>query len=132
LPADLLFHDSAHDSSERFYLLWSSRNGQSLEHRLELLLRGCPRDAGNPAPGLDELRGLLLALHHAGPGTLQVGPLVVVRTDGELVGTVLAGSDASLLDDRGAVPAPEECRVLLENAGGGRLTDLSAWADSRS
>jgi hypothetical protein len=132
LPADMLFHDSEHQSSDRFYLLWSSRNGQSAEHRLEMLLRGCARDGGKPDPGLDELRGLLLALHHAGPGTLQVGPLVVIRTDRELVGTVLAAPEASLLDGRPTLPAPEECRVLLQKVGRERLADLGAWADSHS
>jgi hypothetical protein len=131
LPVDMLFHDSEPQSSDRFYLLWSSRNGQSPEHRLEMLLRGCARDGGAPDPGLNELRGLLLALHHAGPGTLQVGPLVVIRTDRELVGTVLAAAEAGLLDGR-ALPAPEECRVLLRNVGRDRLADLGAWADSHS
>ena len=132
LPVDMLFHDSEHQSRDRFYLLWSSRNGQSPEYRLEMLLRGCARDGGKPDPGLNELRGLLLALHHAGPGTLQVGPLVVIRTDRELVGTVLAATEASLLDGRAALPAPEECRVLLQNVGRDRLADLGAWADSHS
>jgi len=132
LPVDMLFHDSEHQSSDRFYLLWSSRNGQSPEHRLEMLLRGCARDGGKPDPGLNELRGLLLGLHHAGPGTLQVGPLIVIRTDRELVGTVLAATEASLLDGRAALPAPEECRVLLRNMGRDRLADLGAWADSHS
>jgi len=132
LPVDMLFHDSEHQSSDRFYLLWSSRNGQSPEHRLEMLLRGCARDGGKADPGLDELRGLLLALHHAGPGTLQVGPLVVIRTDRELVGTVLAAPEAGLLDGRATLPAPEECRVLLQNVGRDRLADLGAWADGHS
>ena len=132
LPVDMLFHDSEHQASDRFYLLWSSQNGQSPEHRLEMLLRGCARDGGKPDPGLDELRGLLLALHHAGPGTLQVGPLVIIRTNRELVGTVLAGTEASLLDGRATLPAPEECRVLLRNVGRDRLADLGAWADSHS
>jgi hypothetical protein len=132
LPVDMLFHDSEHQSSDRFYLLWSSQNGQSPEHRLEMLLRGCARDGGKSDPGLNEFRGLLLGLHNAGPGTLQVGPLVVIRTDRELVGTVLAGTEASLLDDRATLPAPEECRVLLRNVGRDRLADLGAWADSHS
>jgi hypothetical protein len=132
LPVDMLFHDSEHQSSDRFYLLWSSRNGQSPEHRLEMLLRGCAGDGAKADPGLDELRGLLLALHHAGPGTLQVGPLVVIRTDRELVGTVLAAPEAGLLDGRATLPAPEECRVLLQNVGRDRLADLGAWADSHS
>ena len=131
LPADMLFHDPAHESSDRFYLLWNSRNGQSLEGRLETLLRGCPRDIRMPAPGLDELRGLLLALHRAGPGTLQVGPLVVVRTDRELVGTVLTATEASLLDGRSTLPPAGECRSLLGNVGPDRLADLGAWADSQ-
>lgn len=132
LPVDMLFHDSERQSSDRFYLLWSSQNGQSPEHRLEMLLRGCARDGGKPDPGLNELRGLLLALHHAGPGTLQVGPLVIIRTNRELVGTVLAATEASLLDGRTTLPAPEECRVLLRNVGRDRLADLGAWADSHS
>jgi hypothetical protein len=132
LPVDMLFHDSEHQSSDRFYLLWSSQNGQSPEHRLEMLLRGCAREGGKPDPGLNELRGLLLALHHAGPGTLQVGPLVIIRTNRELVGTVLAATEASLLDGRTTLPAPEECRVLLRNVGRDRLADLGAWADSHS
>ena len=132
LPVDMLFHDSEHQSSDRFYLLWSSENGQSPEHRLEMLLRGCARDGGKSDPGLNELRGLLLGLHHAGPGTLQVGPLVVIRTDRELVGTILAATEASLLDGRATLPAAEECRVLLRNVGRDRLADLGAWADSHS
>jgi hypothetical protein len=132
LPVDMLFHDCEHESSDRFYLLWSSQNGQSPEHRLEMLLRGCARDGGKPDPGLNELRGLLLALHHAGPGTLQVGPLVVIRTRRELMGTVLAATEASLLDGRATLPAPEECRVLLQNVGRDRMADLGAWADSHS
>jgi predicted nucleic acid-binding Zn-ribbon protein len=132
LPVDMLFHDCEHESSDRFYLLWSSQNGQSPEHRLEMLLRGCARDGGKPDPGLNELRGLLLALHQAGPGTLQVGPLVVIRTRRELMGTVLAVTEASLLDGRATLPAPEECRVLLQNVGRDRMADLGAWADSHS
>jgi hypothetical protein len=132
LPVDMLFHDCEHESSDRFYLLWSSQNGQSPEHRLEMLLRGCARDGEKPDPGLNELRGLLLALHHAGPGTLQVGPLVVIRTRRELMGTVLAATEASLLDGRATLPAPEECRVLLQNVGRDRMADLGAWADSHS
>jgi len=132
LPVDMLFHDCEHESSDRFYLLWSSQNGQSPEHRLEMLLRGCARDGGKPDPGLNELRGLLLALHHAGPGTLQVGPLVVIRTRRELMGTVLAATEASLLDGRASLPAPEECRALLQNVGRDRMADLGAWADSHS
>jgi hypothetical protein len=132
LPVDMLFHDCEHESSDRFYLLWSSQNGQSPEHRLEMLLRGCARDGEKPDPGLNELRGLLLALHHAGPGTLQVGPLVVIRTRRELMGTVLAATEASLLDGRATLPAPEECRVLLQNVGRDRMADLGTWADSHS
>jgi hypothetical protein len=132
LPVDMLFHDCEHESSDRFYLLWSSQNGQSPEHRLEMLLRGCARDGGKLDPGLNELRGLLLALHQAGPGTLQVGPLVVIRTRRELMGTVLAATEASLLDGRATLPAPEECRVLLQNVGRDRMADLGAWADSHS
>ena len=114
LPLEILYRDSAQQFSVRFYLLWSTLNGQSLEQRLEMLLRACPNDNGAPVQGLNELRGLLRALHKAGPGTLQVGPLVIIRTRDDLIGTVLA--------------APQERAARLKDLAGDGLADLGSWA----
>jgi transcriptional regulator NrdR family protein len=127
LPLDTLFHDTG-----RHYLLWRSLNGQPIEQRLAELLRACPDPAHPPIPGLTELRTLLLALHHAGPATLQVGPLVVFRTTDQFGGLVMASSEADVIDGQGALPAPEECRSLLKTLGDDRLADLGAWADHQS
>jgi transcriptional regulator NrdR family protein len=124
LPLDTLFHDSG-----RHYLLWRSRSGPPLEQRLAELLRACPDRTHPPIPGLTELRSLLLALYHAGPATLQVGPLVVFRTTDQFAGLVLAGGEADLLDGQSALPGPEECRSLLKTLGDDRLADLGPWAD---
>jgi hypothetical protein len=132
LPVELLFHDSAHQYNGRFYLHWSAPDAQPPEQRLAELLRACSADDDSQVTGLTELRGLLLALHHAGPGVLQVGPLVAVRTDDSLVATVLAGEQAAQLDSQAVVPAPKDCQRLLENLTGGELTDLSPWADRQA
>lgn len=137
LPLETLFHDSG-----RSYLFWRPGSGQTPEQQLGQLLQVCLADAPDapdtpgdgddsddaPVRGLAELRGLLLALHHGGPGTLQVGPLVVFRTSDQFAGLVLATAEAGLLDGQPSLPAPEECRSLLKTLGDDRLTDLSAWA----
>jgi hypothetical protein len=123
LPLDTLFHDSG-----RHYLLWRSLNGQPIEQRLAELLRACPDPAHPPIPGLTELRSLLLGLHHSGPATLQVGPLVVFRTTDQLAGLVLTSSEADVIDGQAALPLPEECRSLLKTLGPDRLSDLGTWA----
>lgn len=135
LPLETLFHDSG-----RSYLFWRSSRGQTPEQQLGQVLQAClagppgaldaPGDDGDDVPvrGVAELRGLLLALHHGGPGTLQVGPLVVFRTSDQFAGLVLATADAGLLDSQPSLPAPEECRSLLKTLGDDRLTDLGPWA----
>jgi len=123
LPLDTLFHDSG-----RQYLLWRSLAGQPVEQRLAELVAACPNPAHPPVAGLTELRTLLLALYHAGPGTLQVGPLAVFRTTDQFAAVVLASSEADLIDGTSTLPGPEECRSLLKTLGEDRLTDLAAWA----
>jgi transcriptional regulator NrdR family protein len=147
LPLETLFQDAG-----RYYLLWRSANGEKLEQRLERLLQACAAGSLGPgsgpglgpgpgdedrdderegeqdaqARGLAELRGLMLALHGAGQGTLQAGPLVVFRTSDRFAGVVLTAEEADLLDGQSTLPGPEECRALLKGLGEGRLTDLDA------
>ncbi|HEY2578244.1 MAG TPA: hypothetical protein VGI74_18220 [Streptosporangiaceae bacterium] len=125
LPVEMLFHDSADQFGIRCYLAWTSPNGQGLEQRLETLLRGCPDDSGAPLPGLGELRALLVALYSAGPGTLQVGPLVAIRWRDGFAGAVL---DPGQLDDQVLPAAPGESAAKLKELAGGELVDLSGWA----
>jgi hypothetical protein len=132
LPLQMLFRGSPRQPGSRCYLLWRAGDGESIEQRLDTLLRACATDSGAPAPGLTELRGLLLTLYAAGPGALQAGPLVAVRTADGLTGAVLAGPDAGLLDGHATLPPPEECRKLLGGLDEARLVDLRGWAESHS
>lgn len=126
LPVEMLFHDSADQFGIRWYLAWTSPNGQSLEQRLDALLRACPDDSGEPDPGLGELRALLVALYGAGPGTLQVGPLVVVRWRDGFAGAVLdPAQDGGPVDGALAAPPGETAAKLKELPG---LVDLAGWA----
>jgi hypothetical protein len=132
LPLDMLFRGLPRQPGSRCYLLWRAGNGESVEQRLDTLLRGCGTDSGTAAPGLTELRGLLLTLYAAGPAALQVGPLVAVRTGDGLIGAVLSGPDAGLLDGQATLPPPEECKKLLTGLDDGQLVDLGSWAESHS
>jgi hypothetical protein len=126
LPVEMLFHDSADQFGIRCYLAWTSPNGQSLEQRLDTLLRGCPDDSGEPEAGLGELRALLVALYSAGPGTLQLGPLVAVRWRDGFAGAVLDPGQAGRLDDQVLAAAPRETAAKLKELPG--LVDLTDWA----
>jgi hypothetical protein len=132
LPMQILFLDSTQQMRGRFYLLWTSVNGQSLEQRLGVLLWACSSDTGSPSAGLTELRALLLALHNAGPGTLQIGPLLVLRTRDDMVGVVLTPTEASLLDSQRTLPAPEDCKTLLKDVDAERFAELGTWATTHS
>jgi hypothetical protein len=128
VPVETLFHDTADQYGIRCYLAWTSPNGQSLEQRLDTLLRGCPQDDGPAVPGLGELRALLVALYSAGPGTLQVGPLITVRARDVFIGAVLDPGQAGQLDPRGLPAVPAEAAAQLKELAGDRIVDLSEWA----
>jgi hypothetical protein len=128
LPVEMLFHDSADQFGIRCYLAWTSPNGQALEERLATLLRSCPDDSGEPETGLGELRALLVALYSAGPGTLQVGPLAVIRWRDGFAGAVLDPAQAGQLEDRVLSAPPGESAAKLTELAGDGLVDLSDWA----
>ncbi|HLX51705.1 MAG TPA: hypothetical protein VKS82_25540 [Streptosporangiaceae bacterium] len=126
LPVEMLFHDSADQFGIRCYLAWTSPNGQALEQRLDTLLRGCPDESGEPVPGLGELRALLVALHGAGPGMLQLGPLVAVRWRDGFAGAVLDPGQEGQLGDEVLAAAPGDTAAKLKELPG--LVDLADWA----
>lgn len=126
LPVEMLFHDSADQFGIRCYLAWTSPNGQALEQRLDTLLRGCPDESGEPVPGLGELRALLVALHGAGPGTLQLGPLVAVRWRDGFAGAVLDPEQEGELEDEVLTAAPGDTAAKLKELPA--LVDLAGWA----
>lgn len=112
------------------YLAWTSPDGRSLEDTLATVLTECPDEEVQDHPGLDELRSLLLALHEEGPGTVQVGPMILNRTPRALLGYVLAAGEAAGTSPARLPESPGECEEWLRGLGEGRVTDLTSWAGS--
>ena len=61
------------------YFAWRPRDGERLEDVLTEALAACPDSTAEPLAGLDELRGMLLALRAAAPARSRIGPLIVVE-----------------------------------------------------
>jgi hypothetical protein len=98
-----------------------------LQHQLELLLRAGPDDTAESGPGLTELRILLLALHHGGPATLQVGPMIVSRTRDGLVGGVLTAAEVIQIVSRRSPDSTAGTTDALAGLETGRRIDLTRW-----
>ncbi|HUZ22959.1 MAG TPA: hypothetical protein VMV07_04255 [Streptosporangiaceae bacterium] len=130
VPLEIVFREPRNRTDERFYLFWRSLTGAAAERQLGTLLTACP-DGGAPSqPGLNELRSLLLALHRAGPATLQVGPMIVSRTQGGLVGGIVTAAAANRSTSQRPDASTAEQAELLAHLEAGQLTDLASWADS--
>lgn len=132
LPAPVLFVDTADAFGIRSYRIWDSPDGELLEDRLSTLLRACPDGTpqdGTPEPvrGVAELRALLTALYRTGPGTLQVGPLLAVRTRDGFTGAVLDVPQLDRLDRLGVPATATDSAARLRDLAGS-VTDLGSWA----
>jgi len=128
LPAPELFVDAADAFGIRSYRIWDSPDGELLEDRLSTLLRACPDDAPEPVSGVAELRALLTALYRTGPGTLQIGPLLAVRTRDSFTGAVLDVPQLSRLDRLGVPATATDSAAQLRDLAAGSVTDLGSWA----
>jgi hypothetical protein len=118
-------------ADSRSYLLWHSSGGPQLEEVLYAKLVACASGPASPDPGLEELRGLVLSLHGAGPGTVQLGPMIINRTPGALLGCV---TTAATVPERGngdtlSPTDPDAWEAALRGLAPGRVIDLTSWAD---
>ena len=78
--------ESPRPAVSRSYLLWQSSGGLQLEEVLCDKLAACTDNPASPNPDLEELRSLVLGLHGAGPGTIQLGPKIINSTPRALLG----------------------------------------------
>jgi len=126
LPLELLFARSWHGTGRRAYLRWASPGGQQLSEILSSHLLACA-STGKITPTPGGLPDLLLALHVSGPGTIQLGPMIINRTGEALRGYVMTAAETP----RGnpfAWLSSEQCEAVLEQAGQDRITALTSWA----
>ena len=119
-------------SSTRYecYLLWNQPGGRPLEELLTTTLAACPDRSAVPVAGLDELRGLLLALHMTGLGTIEIGPMIVNRTRTALTGYVTTAAEAARIRRAGTAASPDACEAALRTIAQDRPVELTAWADA--
>jgi hypothetical protein len=107
------------------YYVWRSHYGVPLEEVLAALLTACPDHAVSSPAGLEELRGLLLALHSSGRGTIRIGPLILVSAGRALLGGVVNAEEADRLR---AVMSPEDTARLVRALGYDRVVEMTEWA----
>jgi hypothetical protein len=103
--------------------------GRPLEVQFENALASCRRESDRPGPGVTELRALLLCLHVSGPGTIEIGPLIINRTQTALRGCVMTPAEAALLRSRDQA-SPEAREASLQQLDQDRVLDFAAWADA--
>lgn len=119
LSAQVIFREPGDLADGRFYVRWHARAGSVPRQELRHLLGACVADGDESAPGVRELRSLLIAVCHVGPAAVQFGPLVAVRAAAGSVGGLLAegesGNLASLVTDQGTLleQLDPECQVDL-------------------
>lgn len=121
-------------ADSRSYLLWQSSDGRQLEEVLRAKLTACQNSPESPDPGqrdgLEELRSLVMALHIGGPGTVQVGPLIINRTPRALLGCVVTATEAMQFCHAATPMSPDTCEEALGKLAQGRVIELTSWADS--
>ncbi len=120
---------SPYSQGRPLYLLWRPPGGRSLDDVLGAKMAACPGGSWI-SPGLKELRSLSLALHATGSGTIRLGPMIINRTQTALLGCVTTAAEAANIDAADAMMTPDACEQELRQLGYGRVTELTAWADT--
>jgi hypothetical protein len=117
-------------AGSRSYLLWRSADGRPLEDVLSEELATC-RDRGESSRAdLNALRSLIMGLHVGGPGTVWLGPMVINRTPGAMLGCVLTVAEIAEVSNAGTPASPDACEASLRRLDQDRVIDLTSWADA--
>ncbi len=129
ISLDVTFREQDERANVWLYALWRSADGLSPDAAFHKLLCACPTASAEPMAGLRELRGLLLALYAAGPGTLQIGPMVVSHAADGMLGAVVRATEhaAGVVADLD-ITSPQACMQWLSELSEDRLVNLSSWA----
>jgi len=114
----------------RSYLLWRSADGRPLEDVLSEELAMCREREESSRADLNALRSLIMGLHVGGAGTVWLGPMVINRTAGALLGCVLTAAEIAEVSNAGTPASPDACEASLRRLDQDRVTDLTSWADA--
>jgi hypothetical protein len=125
-----LLPESSRLAGSGLYLVWRPSDGQQLEEVFSAKLAACSGSPTSPSPDLEALRSLLLALHASGPGTIQLGPMIINRTPRALLGCVMTAAEATRISNADALVSPDACEAGLRGLAQGRVVELTSWADT--
>lgn len=119
------------DGRLRYYL--SGRSLEELAGGFAALLISTGMDVAHPGrrrPPEDEaaLQSLLRAVHESAGATAQIGPLIVVRTQAELVCAVLTHAQTQEFESDHLPWDPGAAAVRLRRLPGHQFWDLTEWA----
>jgi hypothetical protein len=121
------------EDGERLRYFLSGRSLEELTGGFTALLISIgmevPRPPGRPAPG-DEaaLLMMLRTLHESAGATVQIGPLIAVRTSGELVAAVLTQSQGMVVENDVSFWDPAAAAMHLRRLPSHQVWDLTGWA----
>jgi hypothetical protein len=111
------------------YMIWDPANGSKLEEVLRSKLAACA-GISEPSADMEALRCLLAALYMSGPGTIQLGQLIITRTQEALLGCVVTAIEFAQIGNADVFTSPDACEESLRQLGEDRITDLTPWARS--
>jgi hypothetical protein len=111
------------------YMIWGPANGPQLEETLRSRLAACA-DSSDSGVDVEMLRSLLAVLYVSGPGTIQLGHMIITRTQEALLGAVVTAIEFAQLGNTEAFTDPGTCEESLRQLGEDRFADLTLWARS--
>jgi predicted nucleic acid-binding Zn-ribbon protein len=111
------------------YMVWDPANGPMLEEVLRSKLTACA-GISEPSADMEALRSLLAALYLSGPGTIQLGQMIITRTQEALLGCVVTAIEFAQIGNADVFTSPDACEESLRQLGEDRITDLTPWARS--
>lgn len=131
LKADLMYRQAHGPNGVRFYLRWP-KDVPSPRPKLESLLRTAiaAGDGGTAEQGTTQLQAVLRALHDGGPAVLQLGPLLVARTENKMAAGFVSADWPGMDDDQRAAAIAGTQPDLLTDLGASEFADLSSWGSS--
>jgi hypothetical protein len=127
LNADLMYRQADGGSGIKFYWRWPGGPTPSLKlgSMLNELVHG---DGAEDTPGAEQLKAVLRAIYEGGPSLVQIGPLLVARTEAGMSAGFVAASWAGLDAEQRDAAISGSRPDLLAELGATGIQDLTGWA----
>ncbi len=127
LHADLAYQQSDGANGIKFYWRWPGgpAPGLKLGSMLNEVVAG---GAVDEASGVEQLKAVLSAVYDGGPSLLQIGPLLVARSEAGMSAGFVAASWPGLNSDQRAAVMAGNRPDLLTELGATGIQDLTDWA----